>query len=116
MQKKAVGLELATKTLCCIPKVKKDNRSKLSKRQKKAGVGVVLTKNLCLFPKAKKDNRSETSKKQKKAGGVGVLARTRLNLFTAMFGTGFRREPAFFLFYYKNPKRLPLFFQFQKLL
>ena len=33
--------------------------------------------------------------KCKKACGVGVLTQTRLNLFTAMFGAGSRREHAF---------------------
>ena len=113
MQKKAgVGVVL-TKTLCCIPKVKKDNRSKLSKMQKKT-VGVELaTKNLCSFPKAKKGNRSKLSKRQKKAGVGVVLTKTRLNLFTASFLAGSHREPAFFCFITKILSVCRYFFSFR---
>ena len=57
-----------------------------------AGVGV-LTNLMSAFEAS---HFYTKPKKQKKTGVVGVLAKSRLNLFTARFSTGFRREPVFF--------------------
>ena len=105
---------------------KRTSAQKVRKRQKKAGVGVVLTKTLCLFPKAKKRQSLRNFEKcKKKAVGVEVATKTRLSFaHREFYGAFSTRAPLlscslvdrFFLFYYKNSKRLPRFFRSQLLL
>ena len=78
---------------------------------------MVLTKTLCCIPKVKKGQSLKAFENaKKKAVGVEVATKTRLSFAHREFYGVFSTEDRFFLYYYKNPKRLPLFFQFQKLL
>ena len=76
-------------------KQKKDNRSKLSKMQKKAVAGVVLTKTLCSFPKVKKQQSLRNFEKAKKKRA------NSLELVHCEFFGRFTPGARFFLFYYE---------------
>ena len=97
-------------------KQKKDNRSKLSKRQKKRSESSLRQKLYVAFRKQKKAIAQSYRKCKKKSGRRCGSDKNSLELVHREFFGRFTPGARFFLFYYKNPKRLPLFFQFQKLL